>query len=167
MKSMEIYQFIPLQETDLSRVLEIYNYYVVNSTATFHTNPLTLNEMRELVFFNNPKYQTFLIIRGEETCGYVLLTRHKARAAYDHTAEVTVYLHPQFTHQGLGTLALQYIESFARTRQFHVLVATVCGQNHSSIRLFEKNGYSQCAHYHEVGRKFEQWLDLVAYQKIL
>lgn len=164
---METYQFNAIQETDLPQVLEIYNHYVVNSTATFHLNPLTLNELKELVCFNSPKYQTFTIRRAGQLYGYVLLTRHKVRPAYDHTAEVTVYLDPHFTHQGVGTLALQYIEAFARTKQFHVLVATICGENQSSIRLFEKNGYQKCAHFREVGQKFGRWLDSTAFQKIL
>jgi L-amino acid N-acyltransferase YncA len=49
----------------------------------------------------------------------------------------------------------------------HVLMATICGENDKSIRLFEKNGYFKCAHYKEVEEKFGELLDVVAYQKIL
>jgi L-amino acid N-acyltransferase YncA len=164
---MDQYHFEPLQETHLAPVCDIYNYYIRNTTATFHTFPLTMNEMRELVFFNNPKYQTYAICREQQVCGYILLTQHKKRAAYDRTAEVTVYLTSAHTGRGLGSTALRFIEERARQARFHVLVATVCGENRPSIRLFLKNGYSQCAHYHEVGRKFERWLDLVAFEKII
>jgi L-amino acid N-acyltransferase YncA len=159
--------FSVLQESHLPVIREIYNHYVRNSTATFHTQPLTLGELRELVFFSNPKYQTYAICNELQVCGYVLLTRHKKRAAYDQTAEVTLYLDPAFTGKGFGSQALHFIEATARQAQFHVLVATICAENRPSIRLFTKNGYRQCAHYHEVGRKFERWLDLLAFEKIL
>ncbi len=48
-----------------------------------------------------------------------------------------------------------------------MLVATICGENAASIGVFAKNGYEKCAHYKEVGQKFGQLLDVVAYQKIL
>ena len=64
-------------------------------------------------------------------------------------------------------MAIRYIEEFAKKQKLHVLVATICGENEASIHLFAKNGYVKCAHYKEVGQKFGQLLDVVAYQKIL
>lgn len=123
--------------------------------------------MRDLVFFDNPKYKTYVILAENELFGYVLLTQHKKREAYDTTAEVTVYLKPEWTGKGLGSLAVQYIEAFAQASEIHTLIATICGENDKSIKMFEKNGYLKCAHYKEVGKKFGNWLDVVAYQKIL
>ena len=156
-----------LKEDHLTKIREIYNYYILNSTATFHAHPLSIDEMRELVFFDNPKYKTFAILDGHDLCGYVILTQHKKREAYDGTAEVTVYLQPDCIGKGLGSLALRYIEDIAKKSNIHVLVATICGENNQSIGLFEKNSYFKCAHYKEVGQKFGKLLDLVAYQKIL
>jgi phosphinothricin acetyltransferase len=58
-------------------------------------------------------------------------------------------------------------EEFAQRTGIHVLIVTICGENNMSIKLFEKNGYFKCAHYKEVGKKFGQWLNVVAYQKII
>lgn len=156
-----------MKEEYLDEVLQIYTHYVLNTTATFHSRPLKREEMREIVFFNNEKYKAFVICEETEICGYVLITQHKKREAYDGTAEVTVYLKPAYIGKGLGSMAVKYIEKYAKKQGLHVLVATICGQNEESIRLFEKNGYSQCAHYNEVGQKFGLLLDVVAYQKII
>lgn len=160
-------KFEEIQETHLTKVLEIYTYYVLNTTATFHAHALDLEEMRELVIFDNPKYKTFVLYDENTLCGYVILTQHKKREAYDVTAEVTVYLKHDYVGKGVGTLAVKFIEEFAKTKELHVLVATICGENSKSIRVFERNGYVKCAHYKEVGKKFGQFLDLVAYQKII
>ncbi len=159
--------FIELNEEYLSEVTNIYNYYILNTTATFHNQILTVEEMKEIVFFNNPKYKTFIINQDNILCGYIILHQHKKREAYDDTAEVTIYLKPDSTGKGIGTIAVKYIEDIARKLNIHVLIAGICGENSKSIKLFEKNGYFKCAHYKEVGRKFGQILDVVAYQKIL
>lgn len=159
--------FSPLQEADLPNVVDLYNHYVLNTTSTFHELPFMMESIRELVFFESSVYQTFVINENECFCGYVLLTQHKKREAYDRTAEVTIYLRPDWIGKGLGSKAVMFIEDYARERGIHALVATICGENEKSINLFARNGYSKCAHYREVGRKFGQWLDVVAYEKII
>lgn len=39
--------FEEIKEENLMEVLQIYNYYVVNTTVTFHTKPLNIEVIRE------------------------------------------------------------------------------------------------------------------------
>ncbi len=160
-------KFEELQQKHIGGVLDIYQYYIVNTTATFHTNTISTKEMEELVFFDNPKYKSFVMTEDGELCGYVILSPHKKREAYSGSAEIAVYLKQDKLGCGLGGLAVNFIEDYARTKDVHVLIATICGENNRSIRVFEKNGFFKCAHYKEVGQKFGRLLDVVAYQKIL
>ncbi len=160
-------KFVEITETYLPQVLEIYNHYIENSTATFHTKPLTSEEMRRIVFFTNPKLKTFVIKDRDQVCGYSILGCYKEREAYSITAEVTIYLHPDYTAKGIGSQALRSTEELARQNQFHSLISVICGENTASIKLFEKNGYAKCAHYKEIGSKFGRLLDVVEYQKLL
>lgn len=164
---MNSVQLEKIKEEHLQDVLQIYNHYVLHSTATFHSRELTPVEMRELVFFETPRYQTYVLLCDGVCCGYVFLCQHKKREAYDASGEISVYLKPGFSGKGLGRLALEHIEQHARQHDFHVLLATICSQNQESIRLFEKAGFQSCAHFREVGRKFDQWLDIRVLQKIL
>jgi len=164
---MTPYVFQKIKEDHLDDVLQIYTHYVLNTTATFHEKALTRDEMHVLVFFQNCRYQTFVALDGKTVCGYVFMTQHKKREAYDATAEVSVYLRPGYEGKGVGGLALKRIEEHARSQGIHVLLATICSQNTSSLRLFERNGFVMAAHYKEVGRKFEQWLDIFVCQKVL
>lgn len=160
-------RFEDIKQKHLREVLDIYLYYVLNTTATFHTCAVSLKEMQDIVYFDKPKYKTYAISDNDGVCGYVILSPYKTREAYSNTAEVTVYLKHDRLGKGLGRLAVQYIEDYARVQGIHVLVATICGENNRSIRVFEKCGFSKCAHYKEVGQKFGRLLDVVAYQKIL
>ena len=154
-------------EEHLAEILAIYTHYVLYTTITFHTQPLTEADMRAIVFHRGHRYRTFVILEDGQLCGYVLLFPYKSREAYDGTAEVSVYLHPARVGHGLGSLALSHIEAYARNQDFHVLLAIICGENFRSIRLFERAGFSKCAHFKEVGRKFGRLLDVVGYQKII
>lgn len=164
---MENLIFEEVKEVHLQELLEIYTYYVLNTTATFHDHAITMEEMKELVIFENPIYKTFVIRACQTICGYVILTQHKKREAYYKTAEITIYLSPEYTGKGIGTKAIEYIEKYAKEVNMHALVATICGQNSKSINLFTHCGYDNCAHFKEVGTKFGQLLDVVAYEKIL
>ncbi len=159
--------FRPTEAVDVGRLLPVYNHYVRTSTATFHTEEIDETTFRGLLFPGYPRYDSWAILADGEVAGYVILARYKPREAYDGSAEVTLYLDPAFAGQGLGSSALAFVEDQARERLFHNLLAIICGENTASIRLFERHGYRQCAHYHEVGRKFDRWLDVVSYEKLL
>lgn len=163
---MEI-KFREITASDFLAIKEIYDWYIENSTATFHTEPIQLKELQEFVFVNHPLYKSFLILHDHETAGYCFLTYYKKRQAYDRTAEVTLYLKQEFHHKGMGRMAMDYLEERAREVGLKNLIGIITGENHGSIALFEKSGYTKCAHFKNVGEKFDRILDVVAYQKEL
>lgn len=160
-------QLIEVNESHISELLEIYNDYVMNSTATFHERPLSAEEMRRVLYFNAPPYQSYCIVSDGRNAGYCIISRFHEREAYNGTATVSVYLKPEATGKGLGSAALSLLEVQAVQKGFHTLMALICAENEASIRLFERCGYTKCGHLKEVGRKFDRLLDVVYYQKIL
>ena len=158
-------EYSPITTSDLQPILVIYNHYILNSTATFHREVLSRNELEEFLFVSHPKYPSFLIRDNDQMIGYCFLTRYKNRQAYDRSAEVSIYLKPEFTGKGIGLAALTHLETAAKKAEIHVLVGTICGENHASIRLMEKAGFVRCAHLKNIGEKFGKILDVVMYQK--
>ncbi|MBD0380405.1 GNAT family N-acetyltransferase [Paenibacillus sedimenti] len=160
-------QFRDLEEADIPLLMDIYNHFVMHTTVSFHTEPVTLDEFTDSVVHPNPRYKTFVIMLDGSLQGYVQVMPHKKKQAYATSGEVTIYLHPECVGKGIGTAALQHIEAFAKENGYHVLVSTICSENSPSIRSFTKNGYFQCAHFREVGLKWGKFLDIVTYQKII
>lgn len=158
-------EFSPVKETDLAAILAIYNHYILNSTATFHSGKLSRDDLEEFLFIAHPKYPSFLITENGEMIGYCFLTQYKKRQAYDRSAELSIYLKPEYTGKGIGLSALSHLEAAAKEAGIHVLVGTICGENQASIRLMEKAGFSKCAHLKNIGEKFGKVLDVVMYQK--
>jgi phosphinothricin acetyltransferase len=122
-------------------------------------------DLEEFLFVAHPRYPSFLIKEMNVPLGYCFLTQYKKRQAYDRSAELSIYLKPGYTGKGIGSLALNYLETAARKAGIHMLIGTLCGENRASIQLMEKAGYSRCAHMKNVGEKFGKILDVVVYQK--
>lgn len=164
---MKQVRFEAMEDRYVPEIANIYNYYILNSTATFHMKELGAEEIKGIVYTGDSRFPSYAILEGDTVVGYGILTPYKKREAYDGTAEVTVYLKPGCEGRGLGTQTLAYLEGIAREKDFHALLAVICGENVQSIGLFKKHGYTECANFREVGRKFGRLLDVVCYQKIL
>ncbi len=163
---MEI-QFKEIKAEDLPDIKDIYDWYIANSTATFHTEPITAEQLMEFIYIGHPVYSSYLIVTDNQLAGYCFLTYYKKRQAYDRTAEVTIYLKPEFGKKGIGKIAMNHLERKAKENGLKNLIGIITGDNAPSIALFEKCGYQKCAHFKNVGEKFNKILDVVAYQKEL
>jgi L-amino acid N-acyltransferase YncA len=160
-------KFSDIQEQNLPEVKAIYDWYILNTTATFHTEPIRHEELQEFIYFNHPLYRSYMIYADSKTAGYCLLTNYKKRQAYERTAEVTIYLKPEYCGKGIGKKALIHLEESARANGLKNLIGIISGDNEDSIKLFERRGFSKCAHFRNVGEKFNKVIDVVAYQKEL
>ena len=160
-------KLVELKESDLKTVKEIYDHYILNSTATFHTDLISIEELKNTILIAHPKYKSFLINYKDEPCGFCYISQYKKRQAYDRTAEITIYLKPECSGKGIGNETLKLLEAIASDNGIRVLIGIIAGENLSSIKLFEKCGFEKCAHFKKVGEKFDRIIDVVAYQKVL
>lgn len=62
-------------------------------------------------------------------------------------------------------MALKHLEHQAKEKGLKNLIAIVTGDNEESIALFEKVGYTRCAHFKNIGEKFNKVLDVIGFQK--
>ena len=159
--------FSPVTKTDLAAILTIYNHYILNSTATFHSGKLTRKDLEEFLFVSHPKYPSFLIKDNDDIIGYCFLTRHKKRQAYDRTADMSLYFKPEYTGKENGIIAVKFLENAAIKAGIKVLVCFTSGDNLKSISLLKKMQYKKCAHFKNIGEKSGKILDVIAYQKEL
>ncbi len=159
--------FEPMKDDYLQEAATIYNHYIENTTVTFHTEPLTAEEMKPILYQDDDLYITFGIFEGSDFCGYAYMAPYKKRQAYRISSEVTLYLDPRYSGRGIGSMALKLLEDHAKKQGIHSFLAVICAENTASIKLFSKNGYEKCAHFKEVGIKFGRMLDVVVLQKML
>ena len=74
-------QFVPMREEFVEEIRQIYNYYVVNTTASFHQHEISFEEMHDLLFYANPRFQSFAIFTSdlETLIGYIGLKQYSVR----------------------------------------------------------------------------------------
>lgn len=146
---------------DAAAITAIYNRYIEETTISFETEPLTVEAMQQRIEAIAATHPYVVYERDGRLLGYCYAHAWKERAAYAQTLETTVYLAPDALRQGIGTALMQRLISDCRKRDVHVLVACITGDNEASIRLHERLGFRRASTFHEVGRKFGRWLDVV------
>ena len=57
--------FDDVKNSDFEAIRDIYNYYVLNTTVTFHIKPVDIDELKHGIYVNHPKYKSILIKSGD------------------------------------------------------------------------------------------------------
>ncbi|SPL68940.1 GNAT family N-acetyltransferase [Acinetobacter stercoris] len=152
---------------DLKQILDIYNAEISNGTATWNNEALSLERYtrwyEELLKARFPLFVA-VEIETQSIAGYADYSSFRSIAGFAQTVEHSVFVHPDFSRQGLGKKLIQTLINHARQNNIHVMVAAIDHDNIASIRLHEKFGFKQTGYMPEVGQKFGKWRDLVLMQ---
>jgi L-amino acid N-acyltransferase YncA len=92
------------------------------------------------------------------------MTRWSDRAAYDDTAEISIYIIPQQHNKGLGNLLMQAIIEKGKQGGLHCILSRITEGNDKSIYLHQKFGFEMVGVLKEVGKKFGNILDVTILQ---
>jgi len=149
------------QLTDAASIANIYNFFVETSIATFELEPVDPAEMeRRIRSCLDAQYPYFVAEHENKLLGYAYAHQHRPRASYDRTVEVSVYTKPGSERKGVAsTLYAQLIPMIFRAG-FHTILAGIALPNEASVRLHEKFGSTKVAHFQQIGRKFDRWIDV-------
>lgn len=157
----------PCTTNDTAAICAIYNHYIEHTVITFEEIPLTVAQMQERIIGYTQLYPWLVCEDEGEIVGYAYASKWKERSAYKHTAEVTVYLKHDATQKGYGSALYEELIAQLKAKGCHVLLGCLAIPNEPSAKLHERFGFKQIAHFTEVGRKFERWLDVGYWQKVL
>ena len=154
---------------DLPALLELYNYYVVNTPITFDIEPRTLEQRHEWLdqFAAHGRHQCFVAVKGTEPIGWACSARFKERAAYDSSVETSIYVKAGEQGRGVGRrLYTQLFDALAGA-DVHVAFGGITVPNEASIGIHRAIGFEHVGTLCEVGRKFGRYWDVAWYQKRL
>jgi phosphinothricin acetyltransferase len=155
-------------EEDLPAILEIYNDIILTTTAVYDYHPHT-QEMRRSWWLAKQKdgFPVFVAQENERILGFSSFGPFRAWAAYKYSVENSVYVHQKERGRGIGKLLIPPIIEAASSMNFHTILAGIDAGNEASLRLHKSFGFSEVAHFKEVGFKFDRWLDLKFLQLVL
>jgi L-amino acid N-acyltransferase YncA len=155
-------------EGDAAGILEIYNDVIVRSTAVYSEQPVSLEDrLAWLRARREQGYPVIVAVSGGEVVGFTSFGDFRAWPCYRHTVELTVHVRNGQRGQGLGGRLLQALIPRAAALGKHVLIAGIDADNAVSLKLHQRLGFERVAHFRQVGRKFDRWLDLIFMQRYL
>lgn len=157
----------PAALTDAKAIADIYNEAILTTTATFDTEPKSVEDRREWLLAHGEKYPVLVAAADGEVVGWASLTQYSDRRAYDPTAETSAYVKDGYRGRGIGRRLKEVIIDEARRLGYHSLIARIAEGSDASLHLNEVMGFERVGTLKEVGRKFGQLLDVHFLQLML
>jgi len=152
----------PANRADLTRLTEIYNYYVVHTPVTFDVEPYTV-ERRAAWFEQFALTGRYRLVVAEENglvMGYAGTTRFRVKPAYDTTVETTVYSSPEAVGKGVGRKLYAGLFDALADEDIHRIVGGYTLPNAASAKLHAMFGFKSVGIFSEVGYKFGRYWDV-------
>ena len=153
-----------VQIEDAQQLLDIYNYYVVNTVITFDLEALSLDAFKEKIATVSADYPFIVYEENSEILGYAYGSKFRPKPAYNNTVESTVYLKHGAQGKQIGSKLYNELLFLLKQKNVHVVLGVLTLPNEASVKLHEKFGFKEVAHLKEVGLKFGKWQDVGFWQ---
>ena len=162
----------PATEADAEEILNIYAPYVTDTAITFEYDVPTLKEFTGRIHHTLEKYPYLVAVRDGEIIGYAYAGAFYGRAAYDWSAETTIYIKKDCRHSGVGKLLYQALEDALKAQNIINLYACIGYPEvddeyltKNSEQFHEHLGYRLIGEFRKCGYKFGRWSHMVWMEK--
>jgi L-amino acid N-acyltransferase YncA len=154
---------------DVPSILSIYNEVVANSTAIYSDDPNTLQQQVDwFAAKRRGGFPVLVAVGDSQVIGFASFADFRgAWPGYRYSVEHGVHVRADMRRQGIGKALVAALLPQAQRLGKHVIIGGIDAANTASIRLHEGLGFIEVARFHEVGRKFDRWLDLVFMQRFI
>ena len=150
-------------------ILTMFNHAIMHSTALYEYQPRSLLDIEQ--WFTNKNQHEFpvigLIDSDKTLLGFASYGMFRPYPANKFTAELAIYVDEKAQGQGIASHLLPALLAKATSQNIHTLIAAIDENNHASIALHKKFGFFHAGTLKEVGYKFDKWLNLCFYQRML
>lgn len=148
---------------DAAAIAALYNPYVRDTVITFEYHEVSCEDMGARIARVRELDLPWIVVEEAETLvGFAYAAPYRPRAAYLHTVESTIYLARDAGGRGLGKALYGELLERLRASHAHSAISLIALPNEASMALHRTLGFREVGVLREVGRKFDQWID-VAY----
>lgn len=149
---------------DAGAIAGLWNAMIRDTLATFTTVEKPVADLAALIA-DRPK--AVWVLDDGTVQGFATYGPFRSGPGYAATAEHTIVLGQGAQGRGLGRALMAQLEAGAKGQGIHVLVAAISSANPGAVAFHTTLGFTETARMPEVGRKSDQWLDLILMQKSL
>jgi len=157
----------PISPADRDAVLEIFNYYILNSFAAYPEKPVG-PEFFDMILAAIRNYPSGVLVQPDgNVAGFGFLRAYNPMPAFRKTAEISYFIKAEFNRSGLGTRLLEYLLDDAKQRGLQCILASISSLNQPSLQFHQKNGFQRCGCFKGVGVKNQKTFDLIWMQRFI
>jgi L-amino acid N-acyltransferase YncA len=146
-----------VSEGDAARVQSIYAPFVTDTVISFEFEPPSVEDMRQRIRATLQRLPWLVCEHRGEVIGYVYASPHNARAAYQWSVDVAVYVDRERHRSGVGRGLYCSLFEVLRLQGFYNAYAGVTLPNPASVGLHEAVGFRPVGVYDDVGFKLGSW----------
>lgn len=164
----------PVTVNDAEDLLAIYRYYVERTAISFEYDVPTVEEFRGRIAHIIEKYPYFAAVRDGRIIGYAYAHPFVGRAAYDWSAELTIYIDRDCRHSGAGRVLYEALEQALHRMGVLNLYACIGHTDtedayltNNSEQFHAHMGFATVGLFQKCGYKFGQWYDMIWMEKII
>ncbi len=131
-------------EADLPKIVAIYNAAVPSRMATADLEPVSIESRLTWFSARSPNKNPLWVIEVEGiVAGWLSFQSFYGRPAYHATAEISIYIAPEYHRHGLGRQLLAQAINQSSRLGYKNLVGFIFAHNQPSLKLFEKFGFQR------------------------
>ncbi|GHO47004.1 arsinothricin resistance N-acetyltransferase ArsN1 family B [Ktedonospora formicarum] len=145
---------------DAQAIQDIYAPIVSHTPISFETTPPSIDEIQRRIEHTLTKFPWLVYEDADRLSGYAYASQHRTRAAYQWAVDVSVYVHEQSRHRGIGRRLYTALFQLLRQQGFYNAYAGITLPNAGSVALHEAMGMRPLGVYHKVGYKLGTWHDV-------
>ncbi len=143
-----------------AELLAIYAPIVETTAISFELVPPSVEEFAGRIESSNRAHAWLVMEREGRLAGYAYGGSHRARAAYRHSTEVSVYLHADYRGKGVGIALYDALFPLLAELGYYHAYAGITLPNEASVALHRKARFVQIGTFPSVGFKFGEWHDV-------
>jgi phosphinothricin acetyltransferase len=158
----------PATAADAAAICEIYNQGIEDRLATLETELRTPEERRQWLAARGGRHPVIVAeaARGAPVA-WASLNVFNPRRAYDHVADISVYVDRSWRGRGVGRRLLERLVELGRELGYHKLVLSAFPFNRAGLALYERCGFREVGIYREQGRLDGRWVDTIVMERLL
>lgn len=157
----------PATVADLPRILEIYAPYIETTAISFEYTVPTLEEFTRRFLTITAQFPWLVWEEDGTVLGYAYGSLPFERAAYQWSAEASIYLCPEAKGRGIGKSLYAALEEILKRQGYRKVYAIITTANEASVAFHKAVGYRHTATFPDCGYKFGQWYGTVWLEKDL
>jgi L-amino acid N-acyltransferase YncA len=152
---------------DAPQVQAIYSPVVRDTAISFEVDPPDVGEMGRRIRGTLTRLPWLACERDGEVLGFAYAARHRERAAYRWSVDVSVYVDQHARRVGVGRGLYVSLLALLASQRFAVAHAGITLPNPASVGLHEALGFVPVGVYRAVGFKLGAWWDVGWWQRRL